>query len=237
MPPAPRNKLVLFDLDGTILSTMGAGLRAMQRAGRLLFGDLFDLDGVCAGGMVDPHLFRMAFSASGHEPSGDLAAAFVETYASELADELERSNGDVSILPGMTELLDAVHLCEHTALGLLTGNYTRTGPIKLAAAGLDAERFEVRVYGDDGPDRPSLVPVGIARYAERRGETIDPRDVIVVGDTPEGCRVCARPRRALPRRSDRTLRHRGADRGGRGSRSRGPQRSRSAVGDAVGLTA
>lgn len=196
MTSPPRNKLVLFDLDGTILSTMGAGLRAMQRAGRLLFGDLFDLDGVCAGGMIDPHLFRMAFSASGHEPSGDLAAAFVETYASELSDELERTNDDVSILPGMTELLDAVHVAEHTALGLLTGNYTRTGPIKLAAAGLDAERFEVRVYGDDGPDRPSLVPVGMARYAERRGETIESRDVIVVGDTPKDVE-CAHAHGAL----------------------------------------
>lgn len=185
MPSAPRHKLVLFDLDGTILSTMGAGLRAMQSAGQLLFGDLFNLDGVCAGGMVDPHLFRMAFSASRHEPTDDLAAAFVETYATELAGELNRANGDVSILPGVEALLEAVHQCQHTALGLLTGNYTRTGPIKLAAAGLDAERFEVRVYGDDGPDRPSLVPVGMARYAERRGEPIGPRDVIVVGDTPK----------------------------------------------------
>lgn len=185
MPPATRNKLVLFDLDGTILCTMGAGPRAMQSAGKLLFGDLFDLDGVCAAGGVDPHLFRMAFRASGHEPTDDLAAAFVETYATELSGELERANGDVTILPGVADLLEAVHLAEHLALGLLTGNYTRTGPIKLAAAGLDTERFEVRVYGDDGPDRPSLVPVGMERYTERRGRPIDPRDVIVVGDTPK----------------------------------------------------
>jgi len=182
------SRLVLFDLDGTLLRTYGAGMRAMARAGVELFGDAFCFDGITTAGGLDPLLFATAAERCGITVTDEHHKSFAEIYVTTLSEELTlaaQSNGGLEIMPGVHEILDAMHTHEHVTLGMLTGNYTRTAPIKLTAGGIDPDRFVLGAYGDDAPDRPSLVPVALSRYQKHHNRPIDPEHVMLIGDTPK----------------------------------------------------
>jgi phosphoglycolate phosphatase-like HAD superfamily hydrolase len=176
------SKMVLFDLDGTLLLTQGAGMRAMARAGSALWGEGFHFQGTVAAGSLDPHLFREAAERCGVACSDENHRTFMHAYHRALSEEL--AGKVINPLPGVLSLLDELHQHPTITLGLLTGNYTMTGPVKLAAAGIDAGLFAVRAFGDDGPDRASLVAVALERYERLHGRRTSSRDVVVVGDTP-----------------------------------------------------
>src|SRR5690606_18309273 len=105
--------------------------------------------------------------------------------------------------PGVLELLDALEADGSFTLGLLTGNYPETGAIKLRAAGIDPDRFQIAVWGCDSPQDPParehLPGVGITRFFERFGREIAGEQILIIGDTPHdvscakahGCRVLA----------------------------------------------
>jgi phosphoglycolate phosphatase-like HAD superfamily hydrolase len=180
-------KLVLFDLDGTLLSTQGAGMRAMARAGASLHGDGFHFDGIVAAGGLDPLLFAAAAIRCGVECNHDTHAQFADAYFAMLEEELTiaASEGRVRVMPGVMELLSALHAHEGVTLGLLTGNYGRTAELKLRAGGIDPAQFVVRSFGDEAPDRPGMVPVAMKRYESLHGRAVEPRDVVLIGDTPK----------------------------------------------------
>lgn len=181
------SKLVLFDLDGTLLSTQGAGMRAMARAGASLFGDGFHFEGISAAGGLDPMLFAAAAIRCGVECDDEAHARFAEAYFITLEQELTIAarDGRVRVLPGVVDLLAQMHAHAGVTLGLLTGNYGRTAELKLRAGGIDPAQFVVRSFGDEAPDRPGLVPVAMRRYAQLHGRAIEPRDVVLIGDTPK----------------------------------------------------
>ena len=103
--------------------------------------------------------------------------------------------GIARALPGVHDLLNTLHPCEGVCTGLLTGNFEPTGCIKLTACGIDPSRFALRVWGDECTRRPhtrdELPEIALRRYAQTRGQPIDPGAVWIIGDTPHDVN-CAR---------------------------------------------
>ena len=191
-------KLLLFDLDGTIMLSGGAGLAAMQAAGAALFGAHFSTEGVDVAGALDPDLFAAAARASGIPDDDDTHQRFKAAYLAELGQELERRRAQVRVMPGFPALLEELSAAADTIVGLLTGNYADAAWAKLRAAEIPAAHFEVTAFGDEAPTRPGLVALAVERCA-RSHQSVPAERVIVVGDTPRdvacakenGCQVLA----------------------------------------------
>jgi phosphoglycolate phosphatase len=189
--------LVLFDIDGTLLLTEGAGIAAMRDAGRELFGEHFSVDGVEFSGRIDPLIWRDL--AVRHEL--DAAAhhdAFRAAYGRHLQHRLENGSRALA-LPGVPAIVAELSRIERITLGLLTGNYEETGRIKLSAAGLSADDFAVRAWGTDGATRRDLPCAALAQYQCITRQSLPGESVIIIGDTPHdvdcarhnGCRAIA----------------------------------------------
>lgn len=173
-------KLLLFDIDGTLLLTAGAGMRAMHRAGQRLFGPRFSFEHIVTAGGLDPLLLAEAIRSCGLTLADGDPDRFRDAYLPELELELRACAADVQLMPGVVELIERLRDDERVRLGLLSGNYAGAAPIKLRAAGIDPGWFEVQSFADHGPDRPSLVRHAMTQH----GDGLDPTDVIVIGDTP-----------------------------------------------------
>jgi phosphoglycolate phosphatase-like HAD superfamily hydrolase len=190
--------LVLFDIDGTLLLTDGAGRRAIEIAGRRIVTPDFSLDGVEIAGRLDSLIWADAAAKHGVEDPRAMEAEFRLCYAQCLA-ELFVREPDARALPGVVELLERLRSATGITAGLLTGNYPETGRIKLKACGLDPEWFPVAAWGCDGPSRRDLPRVAMGRYIEHVQRQIEPEEVVVIGDTPHdidcakvnGCRSIA----------------------------------------------
>ncbi|MGA0419735.1 MAG: HAD family hydrolase [Phycisphaerales bacterium] len=179
--------LILFDIDGTLLKTHGAGLRAMSKALSDLHGPhesgTYDLAGIDTSGRLDSHIWRDL--SRKHDLPHDKATheRFRERYRHHLGEGFAGDSVSEA-LAGARELVERLHPEPELTLGLLTGNYATTGRLKVASAGFDPDRFVVNAFADDGPDRRSLPPVAIDRYRERHGRPVAPESVLIVGDTP-----------------------------------------------------
>jgi phosphoglycolate phosphatase-like HAD superfamily hydrolase len=174
--------LILFDIDGTLLLSNGAGVRAMTAAGRAVVGPHFTLDGVEVAGRLDPLIWADAAAAAGLDGADGLHEEFRSTYA-RLLDEHFRTKS-ARALPGVAALVARLRDLDGVTIGLLTGNYPETGRLKLLAAGLDPDAFAVAAWGCDGSSRRDLPHVAMARFRERTGRAIDPARVVIIGDTP-----------------------------------------------------
>lgn len=173
-----RTTIVLFDVDGTLLSCGGAGRAAMRSAANALLGreDVFDFR---FDGLTDYVIARRALVAAGREPSPAALDALIDRYLESLDPALERAPA-FRVLPGVTSLLDALQ-GRGALVGLGTGNVERGARAKLARAGL-AERFAFGGFGCDHEERAKLLEAGA-----RRGRALAAGgacQVVVVGDTP-----------------------------------------------------
>lgn len=178
-------KLVLFDIDGTILLTNGAGKRAVHRA----LVDVFGASGPAEhrfDGKTDPQIVRELMRLEGHadEHIDSRMEALLDRYVAYLHEELEASDRPVRVMPGVFELLDALEARRDVLMGLLTGNLAAGARAKLAAGGIDPERFRVGAYGSDHELRGELPAVAQRRAREELGIVVDGADVVVIGDTP-----------------------------------------------------
>lgn len=186
--------LVLFDVDATLISTSGVGIRALERAGRQLHGPGFDATTTEYAGRLDPLIMADLLRANGIEPSAEGIVALRRGYRAELEHEL-RTPGVASILPGVATLLERLGTVESLVIGLLTGNYQDTGEVKLRACGVDLAPFVIRVWGDESPHTPPardhLPLVALERYLAHVGSPLDPARGVVVGDTVHDI-ACAR---------------------------------------------
>jgi phosphoglycolate phosphatase-like HAD superfamily hydrolase len=183
MPNRPHEgHLVLFDIDGTLLRTEGAGVASMLRAFAALHGDRgFTFDGVEIAGALDGLLFSRMMAMHGLPADEASHARFRETYCDDLARSLRPER--VRQMPGAAAL--ARRLGElGVATGLLTGNYRETAHIKIERAGYDLVHFPFGAFGVDGPSRRHLTPVAIARASAHHGRAFHPAFVTVIGDTP-----------------------------------------------------
>ncbi len=184
--------LILFDIDATLITTAGLGVRAMVQTGRELHGEHFHADGIEFGGGLDPVLISKMFQVSSVQSTPERLHAFCERYPHHLGKLLE-SAPTRRALPGVLPLLAKLTSANHATLGLLTGNFEQTGLMKLHACGIDTDCFKVRVWGNDSPheppDRAHLPIVAMQRYQRLTGRDVDPQQVIVIGDTPHDVRA------------------------------------------------
>ena len=192
-------KLVLFDIDGTLLWTDGAGRRAIHQALVDEVGTAGPIASYRFDGKTDPQIVRELLSLAGVAEATVAAAldAVLRRYVERLEQALAGTEGKAAtqLLAGVSELLDALRMPEaegRVLVGLLTGNVARGAALKLEAAGLDPGRFAVGAFGSDSAYRPDLPAVAVQRAAARTGRTFHGPDVVVVGDTPEDV-ACGQP--------------------------------------------
>ncbi|MFQ5628344.1 MAG: HAD family hydrolase [bacterium] len=186
--------ILLFDIDGTLILTGGAGMRGMNRAFVELFNVENALDGLTLSGMTDKIIFRDACKKANIEFSERNHANFKQSYIEYLKKEIEKPAHGKQILPGVQDLLEKLRFESEIRLGLLTGNYAPCAKIKLQHFGLD-QYFEFGAYGDDNEDRNKLVPYALTRYSDRIGQNGKITSTWIIGDTPKDVR-CARPHHA-----------------------------------------
>ncbi|MFN8061367.1 MAG: HAD family hydrolase [Vicinamibacterales bacterium] len=176
-------KVVLFDIDGTLITSGGAGLRALARAFEEQFGVSNAFARVPVSGRLDPLIIRDCLDAAGlDEPADGWLDTFRATYFGYLRDELKTSPRQ-RVLPGVESLLGALGERNSAGVGLLTGNFAGSARIKLEHFAI-ASYFDWGAFGEDGPTRRALVPVALTRAAERGWRPSRPSDVLVIGDTP-----------------------------------------------------
>lgn len=189
---AERMKLVLFDIDGTILLSDGAGRRAIHRALTEFFGSTGPAD-YRFDGKTDRQIVRDLMRLEGH---GDehidarmvpLLARYVECLDGELGMEGYSSR----LLDGVEALLTALEARDDVILGLLTGNVEPGARAKLRAVGLDPDRFTVGAFGSDHEHRPELPAIAQQRARDELGIDVPGADIVVIGDTPADIE-CAR---------------------------------------------
>lgn len=178
--------LVLFDIDGTLLLSAGAGRRALTAAMLEEVPDPEVYDQVRFDGKTDPQIVRELLELARHAGAGD--PVFIDTicrrYVSFLEDELRHPRTTMTVMPGVLELLQELERQAGVMLGLLTGNVAQGAALKLSAAGIEPGRFVIGAYGSDSAHRPDL-PVIAARRAEPHfGREPRGREVIIIGDTP-----------------------------------------------------
>ena len=191
--------LVLFDIDGTLLRSRKAGLRAMQAALCELHPGLeFDFSSVSTAGRLDPLIWRDLLATHDLDPNDASHDDFRTTYTDKFAELIAREQVVVS-LPGTHEAVAHVRDHPDVTAAILTGNYAETAWLKIEAAGFRREDFSFGTWGSEAPIRRGLPPVAMARHREHTGTTVDPEKVLIIGDTPadidcaraNGCRSLA----------------------------------------------
>ncbi len=182
--------LFAWDIDGTLLSTGGAGRAALNGAFAALHGVPNAFASVEFAGRTDPGICQQAFLGAGLPGTEEAIQALQAAYLPRLEEELASRAGDLVVHPGVGAILDAsADLGTHA---LLTGNWQAGAQRKLRAVGL-WDRFSLGAFGDDSPRRNDLVPI----LADRAREAWFPADrVVVIGDT-EADLACARAGGAL----------------------------------------
>ena len=190
-------KLVLFDIDGTLVLTGGAGIRAMNRAGEAVLGIPNLLDGIPVAGRTDWIILHDALKKSGHDLDEDLFARMRDAHHEYLREEiLLPGDGVKDVMPGIRTLLPRLQSRDDIALGLLTGNFEEAARIKLGHFDL-WDFFRCGAFGDDAADRNHLVPFAVDRARGLGMGDFDYADVVVIGDTPSDV-ACARAVGAVP---------------------------------------
>lgn len=175
-------KLLLFDLDGTLVSTGGAGVRALDRAFLSLARLPRASEGVSFAGRTDPAIIKEIFREKLHREAHPQELKGVsDYYLAALESELQSSDG-YRVLDGVAELLDVLSSRKDVFLALGTGNFERGARLKLEPGGLN-KYFSVGGFGSDAEIRSEALKAGVLRSAEKTGCSFTGRDVIVIGDT------------------------------------------------------
>jgi phosphoglycolate phosphatase-like HAD superfamily hydrolase len=173
--------LVLFDIDGTLIHSGGAGVRGMAAAVAALHTHPGALADVPVAGRTDRAIVRDVLARIGLPDTEDQVAALRDAYLRELPNALAQPpEGTFGVLPGVPEALDALSTDDRFTVGLLTGNFATGARIKLEFFGL-WQRFALGAYGDRHVNRRDLVPLAVA---ESREAGWPPAAVVVIGDTP-----------------------------------------------------
>lgn len=178
-------KLVLFDIDGTMLRSEGVGRASMESALRNVFGTSGN-DAYRYDGKTDKQIIRESMRAAGHgdEAIDERMDRVVEHYVGGLDERIASGEYRVRLLPGVIELLDELEKRHEIVVGLLTGNIIEGARRKLAAAGVDFDRFKVNAFGSDHEHRPKLPAIAQQRAKESLGVDLEGARIFVIGDTP-----------------------------------------------------
>jgi phosphoglycolate phosphatase len=208
-------KIILFDIDGTLILTGGAGGRAMGRAFEDAFGVAGAFDGIQMGGRTDHGLLNKAAARAGIPLDSQGRELFRQRYLARLPETLDENREMNRVLPGVRPLLAALSPRADVFLALLTGNGREGAQIKLEYFDL-WDSFRCGAFGDDTHDRNTLFPVAMQSAGECGIPVVPAKDAIVVGDTEfdVACAVSAGARSvavATGSSSSAALRQSGAD--------------------------
>jgi phosphoglycolate phosphatase len=174
-------RLVLFDIDGTLVLTGGAGGRAMTRAFEDLFGVADAFHGIPMPGRTDSWILSDAAAVHGIDATE--LSRFPSVYLTYLKTELERPGPRKGVMPGVRPLLDALAARSDVYLALLTGNYEDAARAKLEYFDL-WRYFRCGAFGDAAPNRNGLLPKALGVVRACGGPHVTAEHTMVVGDTP-----------------------------------------------------
>lgn len=176
-------RIALFDIDGTLLASGGAGRRAMEAALLEVFGSVGP-EGYAYDGRTDKQIVRELMRGVGRRDD-EIEAGMPRVFARYFAGlELEAQQGQIRPLPGVPSLLAALAERDDVVVGLLTGNVVEGAALKLGAAGIAMEQFVLGAYGSDHEHRPELPRIARERAQALLGEPVAPEALVVIGDTP-----------------------------------------------------
>jgi len=176
-----KSRLFLFDIDGTLITSGGAGENALKDAMNTRFGVSEDLSGIVLAGATDAKITHAMLQKHGLEASPENVTGFLDTYLHHLALRMEMHNG--RLMPGILPLLEILSQREDAVLALLTGNVEVGARIKLTHYGV-WDFFEFGAFADDHHDRNELGKFAHARAFARHGIEFPPERIYVIGDTP-----------------------------------------------------
>lgn len=176
-------KLLLFDLDGTLLLTGGAGTRSFEGSFVRHFRVKARTEGVRMDGMTDPAIARHILKSHGLPHDDEAVARVLEGYLAYLESAVAASRG-YQVLPDVIDALEDLSRRADVVLGLATGNIERGARIKLERAGLN-RFFPFGGFGSDSEDRAKIVRTAIARGSGFAGEEFGKGMIVVIGDTPK----------------------------------------------------
>lgn len=188
-------RLILFDIDGTLIRSNRAGRATLIYALEELFGTVGPIDSYQIAGKTDPLIITELLQAAGVDAQ-DVEAQLERAYAlmAERGRILFPQKG-IRPCSGVPELLQALRQRDGVVLGLVTGNNRLTAPLKLSAAGIDPGIFAVGAYGCDASDRNLLPALAMERAGRCVGYHFKGTSTVVVGDTPADI-LCARASQA-----------------------------------------
>jgi len=173
-------RLILFDIDGTLIDSGGAGVRSLDLAFRKVFSVLNAFQGISMAGKTDTQIIKEGLIKHGLSMDGNFDA-IIEAYLLYLREEIR--NDGKHTKPGIYEILEQLNPMEDIGLGLLTGNLEQGARIKLEPFDLN-KYFPSGAFGSDDEDRNKLLPFAVNRFEKIFNKRIDIEKSIVIGDTP-----------------------------------------------------
>jgi phosphoglycolate phosphatase-like HAD superfamily hydrolase len=190
-------KLVLFDIDGTLMDSGGAGTRSLENA----FRDVFSFEGATYGvsmaGKTDIQIVREILVKHGLPNENGTVQSLIDAYVKNLGKEI--NNREKRLKPGVNDILKSLRSMAGVHVGLLTGNVEKGAEIKLGAFGLfgyfslgGLSEPLFGAFGSDSEDRNRLLPIATAKFKTITGINVGYGDCVVVGDTPKDI-ACAAP--------------------------------------------
>lgn len=182
-------KFILFDIDGTLIDSGGAGVKALNRAFEEIFSICNAFEAISMAGKTDLQILAEGMKLHEIRSSNGVVPEFFERYIAHLRKIIDAKDGHIKA--GIREALAALNKSDQYIIGLLTGNIEQGAMIKLEAFDL-VSYFDIGAYGNDDADRNRLLPIAREKLRKSRSLEIDYRDCIVVGDTPRDIE-CAKP--------------------------------------------
>ena len=179
--PTRTKRLLLFDIDGTLIHSGGAGIQALKLALKERFGIADDLRDIEIAGVTDSGIVISILNKHKIPATNENVTSFLDSYVHFLSLELPRRQG--KLLPGVLELLEKLKSRKHLIIALLTGNLSRGAQLKLDHYGV-WHFFEFGAFADDHHDRNRLGPFARARAKEKHGREFSAAEIDVIGDTP-----------------------------------------------------
>ncbi|MFQ5824435.1 MAG: HAD family hydrolase [bacterium] len=184
-------KLLLFDIDLTLINSGGAGRRSMTLAFEKAFGKQNGFHGVNFAGRTDPLILKDALAYNGLQWEPLKEESFKKAYFGYLKTEIEKPYPRKQIQPGISEILNILSKRKNITLGLLTGNWYQGAMIKLGYFNL-THFFPIGAFADDSEIREELPQIAVHQFEQKTGASICTENVFVIGDTPLDV-ACAKP--------------------------------------------
>jgi phosphoglycolate phosphatase len=173
-------RLILFDIDGTLIDSGGAGVRSLDIAFKKVFSVENGFHGISMAGKTDAQILKEGLLKHGLSMDGNINAV-IEAYLFHLKQEIQNDRKHAK--PGIHEILELLNHAPYIRLGLLTGNLEQGARIKLEAFNLN-NYFPSGAFGSDDEDRNKLLPVAVRRFEKLFKEKLRIEESIVIGDTP-----------------------------------------------------